>query len=207
MNNENIEMFKMQEQDALTFNDYESLANDIAEYGNLEWSRNLFSQAENLAQDALQFISLAYYVISLFDDKQWGKKLLEIAENKADSYYEYKSLSKVIINILGDKDWGLKLVAYREKNYEYPPAMSVSVRVILQDKSNKLSIEIFKDEIDWNNGFDDLPDDEKFNLKVNDYIQNFIDDYNEYDGVKWEIVFIDMCSFTINDFMKNLGKK
>lgn len=98
--------------------DLKRVADNLADAGDKRWARKVYLKAEDMAQDSLDFIWLAYSISQALGDGQWAKELYRKAEGRAESAVDLNWLAYSIFETLGEKDWAIKLFKKAESKPE-----------------------------------------------------------------------------------------
>ena len=122
-NNDHLltEMFQNDEANAEDACDLKMIADRIADAGDKEWAKKVYTMAETKGIDSLDFNWLAYSIVETLGDIKWARSIYTKAEEKSESSLELNWLAYSIFETLYDKEWVKKL-------YEKATNMSGNIR-------------------------------------------------------------------------------
>ena len=110
-NNDHLltEMFQNDEANAEDACDLKMIADRIADAGDKEWAKKVYTMAETKGIDSLDFNWLAYSIVETLGDIKWARSIYTKAEEKSESSLELNWLAYSIFETLHDKEWAKNL--------------------------------------------------------------------------------------------------
>jgi hypothetical protein len=116
LSDEQIKEFKDQEKDAEDAYDYQSLADEVGEAGDLKWAQSLLDTSFEKCQDSSDYVEVSEVALKLNLSNDFIINSYKKSEELASDFDEYFKIAESILpkemydeKRLGDKEWGREL--------------------------------------------------------------------------------------------------